>query len=77
MRLAFAVLPIAFLAVGCSDESETQATPSASIALEYSAKDPQAAADQAQKQCAVYGRTAQPRPEGEGGKPTVITFDCK
>jgi hypothetical protein len=77
MRLAYAVLPIAFLAAGCSGESETQATPTASIALEYSTKDPQAAADQAQKQCAVYGRTAQPRPAGEGDKPNVLTFDCK
>jgi|GEM_PF-5166846 hypothetical protein len=76
MRSALAVLPIAFCAAACSSDSDTIATPTAAIALEYSAKDPEAAAEKAQKECAVYGRTARQRPEGEGSKPNVITFDC-
>jgi hypothetical protein len=76
MRLAFTVLSIAFLAAGCSSDTDTEAAPTATIALEYSAKDPAAAADQAQKQCTVYGRTAKQLPDGEGSKPNVITFQC-
>ena len=75
MRLAFAALSIAFLATGCSSDTETTATPTATIALEFSAKDT-AAAEEAQKQCTVYGRTAKQRPDGEGSKPNVIVFDC-
>ena len=75
MRLAFTVLSIAFFAAGCSDDTDTQAAPTATIALEYSAKDA-AAADKAQKQCSVYGRTAKQRPDGEGNKPNVVSFDC-
>ncbi len=75
MRLAFIALTIAFSAAGCSSDTETQADTTATIALEYSAKDA-AAADKAQKQCSVYGRTAQPRPAGDGSKPNVVTFDC-
>jgi hypothetical protein len=77
MRLAFSLLPFAFFLAGCSSESETAATPSAAITLEYSARDPEAAAAEAQKQCAIYSRTAQRRPDGEGNKPNVITFDCQ
>jgi hypothetical protein len=77
MRLAFSLLPFAFFVAGCTSESETAATPSAAITLEYSARDPAAAAAEAQRQCAVYSRTAQRRPEDEGGKPNVITFDCQ
>ncbi|MEA2755071.1 MAG: hypothetical protein QOJ54_1360 [Aliidongia sp.] len=77
MRLAFSLLPIALFATGCSSDSETAATPIAVITLEYSARDPDAAAVEAQKQCAVYSRTAQRRADGEGTKPNVITFDCR
>jgi len=75
MRLAFIALSIAFFAAGCSSDTDTQADPTATIALEYSAKDA-AAADKAQKQCSAYGRTAKQRPDGEGSKPNVVTFDC-
>jgi hypothetical protein len=76
MRGTFAVLSFALLVAGCSGDTETTATPSSTIALEYSATDT-AAADKAQKACVAYGRTAQPRPEGqEGAKPGVVTFDC-
>jgi hypothetical protein len=73
MRLAFVILPIALLAAGCSSDTETTAPPGATIALEYSATDA-TAADQAQKQCTVYGRTAKQRPESD--KPNVVIFDC-
>jgi hypothetical protein len=75
MRLAFAALSIALLATGCSSDTETEATPQAAIALEYSATDA-AASEKAQKECTAYGRTAKQRPDGEGAKPNVVTFDC-
>lgn len=87
MRLSFAVLPILLLAAGCTDDSgtpsgftstvdpePTDAVP-ARIALEYSAKDPDAA-QKAEKQCAVYGRTAKPRAATDGAKANVVAFDC-
>jgi hypothetical protein len=76
MRGTFAVLSLALLVTGCAGDTETTAQPTATIALEYSVKD-SAAADKAAKVCTAYGRTAQPRPEGqEGAKPGVVTFDC-
>jgi hypothetical protein len=75
MRVAFAVLSFALFAAGCSSDTETNAPPGATIALEYGAGDT-AAADKAQKQCTIYGRTAKQRPDGEGSKPNVIIFDC-
>jgi hypothetical protein len=79
MRLAFAVLSIAILTAGCSSDSDSEsaAIPGASIALEYSAKDPAAATAQAEKQCTTYGRTAKERPAVEGAKANVIIFDCQ
>ena len=89
MRLSFVVLPILLVAAGCTDDSgtspgstaavvvepaDTAAAPS--IALEYSAKDPDAA-QRAEKQCTVYGRTAKPRAAADGAKPNVVTFDCQ
>lgn len=76
MRGTFAVLSLALLAAGCSSDTETTAAPSATISLEYAAGDT-TAADKAQKECAVYGRTAKQRPAAnEGAKAGVVTFDC-
>ncbi len=76
MRGTFAVLSFALLVAGCSGDTETAATPSSTLNLQYSATD-SAAADKAQKVCAAYSRTAQPRPAGQdGAKAGVVIFDC-
>jgi hypothetical protein len=76
MRGTFAVLSFALLVAGCSGDTETTATPSSTIVLEYGVKDT-GAADKAQKACVAYGRTAQQRPDGQdGAKPGIVTFDC-
>jgi ABC-type uncharacterized transport system auxiliary subunit len=76
MRGTFAVLSFALLLAGCSGDTETAATPTSTIALEYSTTDT-AAADKAQRVCTAYGRTAQQRPAGqEGAKAGTVTFDC-
>ncbi len=75
MRGTFAVLSFALLVAGCSGDTETAATPTSTLNLQYSATD-SAAAEKAQKVCTDYGRTAQQRPAGEGSKAGVVIFDC-
>jgi uncharacterized protein YceK len=82
MRLVFAALPVALAVAGCSSESETAATPSATISLEYSTKmAPEEAQAKAEKQCAVYSRHAVARAPAEGANPAALVpavqiYDC-